>query len=176
MKALTLTEPWATLMTFGEKNVETRSWSTKYRGLVAIHAAKAMPQYAKEFVRTREVINAFYRAESQPWFQLGYILCVRQLIDVVPTSEVGFHLRALTRYHVLPKEKIFGDYSEGRFAWIFSKHVHVFHPAIKAPEGFHLGLWNWMDHTREEKVIFPPPPPSPELQAIGQCEPFPTLR
>lgn len=40
MKALSLTQPWATAIALGSKRVETRSWATRYRGLVAIHAAK----------------------------------------------------------------------------------------------------------------------------------------
>lgn len=39
MKALTLWQPWATLVALGVKTIETRSWSTSYRGPLAIHAA-----------------------------------------------------------------------------------------------------------------------------------------
>jgi len=44
MKALTLTQPWATLVAIGAKKIETRSWSTPYRGPLAIHAAKRIPK------------------------------------------------------------------------------------------------------------------------------------
>lgn len=50
MKALSLTEPWATLVVTGEKKIETRSWKTPYRGLLAIQAAKGFPTWAKETV------------------------------------------------------------------------------------------------------------------------------
>ena len=40
MKALTLWQPWATLVAIGAKKIETRSWKTNYRGPLAIHAAK----------------------------------------------------------------------------------------------------------------------------------------
>lgn len=40
MKALTLWQPWASLVALGVKTIETRSWSTSYRGPLAIHAAK----------------------------------------------------------------------------------------------------------------------------------------
>lgn len=39
MKALTLRQPWASLVAVGAKRIETRSWLTKYRGPLAIHAA-----------------------------------------------------------------------------------------------------------------------------------------
>lgn len=40
MKALSLTQPWASLVAVGAKRIETRSWRTSYRGPLAIHAAK----------------------------------------------------------------------------------------------------------------------------------------
>src|SRR5258708_5270609 len=43
VKALTLWQPWASLIAVGAKTIETRSWSTSYRGPLAIHAAKRKP-------------------------------------------------------------------------------------------------------------------------------------
>lgn len=46
MKALTIMEPWATLIFTADrygvpfKQVETRSWKTNYRGKLTIHAGK----------------------------------------------------------------------------------------------------------------------------------------
>ena len=48
MKAITLTQPWATLVSLGLKRFETRSWQTSYRGPLAIHAAKGFPRWARE--------------------------------------------------------------------------------------------------------------------------------
>ena len=39
MKALTIIQPWATLLAAGKKRIETRSWKTNYRGEILIHAA-----------------------------------------------------------------------------------------------------------------------------------------
>ncbi len=36
-------QPWASLVALGVKTIETRSWSTKYRGPLAIHAAAKKP-------------------------------------------------------------------------------------------------------------------------------------
>ena len=38
MKALTIKEPWATLIIEGYKEYEFRSWKTNYRGKILIHA------------------------------------------------------------------------------------------------------------------------------------------
>src|SRR2546430_14210632 len=38
MKALTIRQPWASLVIAGIKDVENRTWATKHRGRLAIHA------------------------------------------------------------------------------------------------------------------------------------------
>src|SRR5271166_4355910 len=50
MKALTLTQPWATLVAIKAKRIETRSWRTSYRGPFAIHAGKSFPEWARAHV------------------------------------------------------------------------------------------------------------------------------
>lgn len=39
MKALSLRQPWASLVADGRKTIETRTWRTRYRGPLAIHAS-----------------------------------------------------------------------------------------------------------------------------------------
>lgn len=41
MKALTICQPYAELICTGEKRVENRTWPTRYRGPLAIHAGKS---------------------------------------------------------------------------------------------------------------------------------------
>lgn len=45
MKTLTLHQPWASLIAMGVKKIETRSWGTKYRGPLAIHAGQHRPPH-----------------------------------------------------------------------------------------------------------------------------------
>ncbi len=45
MKFLTIRQPWASLIAVGAKTIETRGWSTTYRGPLAIHAGKAKPEH-----------------------------------------------------------------------------------------------------------------------------------
>ncbi len=42
MRALTILQPWAEMIARGVKRVENRTWRTKYRGEIAIHAGKGM--------------------------------------------------------------------------------------------------------------------------------------
>ena len=39
IKALSLRQPWASMVADGRKTIETRTWRTNYRGLLAIHAS-----------------------------------------------------------------------------------------------------------------------------------------
>jgi len=41
MKALTICQPYPHLIMIGDKPVENRTWPTRYRGLLAIHAGKS---------------------------------------------------------------------------------------------------------------------------------------
>lgn len=40
MLALSIRQPWASLILHGGKDIENRDWPTKYRGRILIHAAK----------------------------------------------------------------------------------------------------------------------------------------
>ncbi len=46
MKALTIKEPWASLIINGYKKYEFRSWKTKYRGKILIHAGMSLEKDA----------------------------------------------------------------------------------------------------------------------------------
>ena len=46
MKVLTIKQPWASLIMLGIKKYEFRSWQTKYRGDLLIHAGKGIDKEA----------------------------------------------------------------------------------------------------------------------------------
>jgi hypothetical protein len=135
VKALSLTQPWASLVALGEKRVETRSWNTNYRGLLAIHAAKTYPRWAKELAG-QEPFYSSLRAPignySYPELRCGQVLCIVSLTVIRFTQTV--------RDDLSEKELAFGDYSDGRFAWCLSLFEPVSPPI---PAKGHLGLWEW---------------------------------
>ena len=51
MKAITIKQPWATLIAEGYKEYEFRTWKTKYRGDILIHAGKTIDKKAIERFR-----------------------------------------------------------------------------------------------------------------------------
>lgn len=50
MKALSINQPWAYLITHGHKCVENRDWDTRYRGEFLIHAGKTIDHSAYGFL------------------------------------------------------------------------------------------------------------------------------
>lgn len=46
MKVLTIKQPWTTLIMQQDKKIEFRSWQTKYRGNLLIHAGKGIDKEA----------------------------------------------------------------------------------------------------------------------------------
>lgn len=51
MKALTISQPYASLIADGEKPVENRRWDTGYRGSLAIHAGKGTQYMTRKELR-----------------------------------------------------------------------------------------------------------------------------
>ncbi len=57
MKVLTIKEPWASLIINGYKGYEFRSWKTKYRGKLLIHAGMSLE---KKYINKFEIYGIKY--------------------------------------------------------------------------------------------------------------------
>lgn len=141
-KVLTLWEPWATLLVHGIKKIETRPKPTKWtieKGSYLIHSAKkwniaqAQLSITNPFDEFLEKINIekkfirgnFWRYERKPDY-LGYII---GSVNVIECCEIKAGTYTKLPF-IFPKkskecyidihelELSFGDYSEGRYAWI----------------------------------------------------------
>lgn len=66
MKAISVRQPWASMIANGEKTIETRTWSTNYRGDLLIVSSK------------RPAIDGL---------PLGQALCVVRLVDCRPMTQ-----------------------------------------------------------------------------------------
>ena len=78
MKAITILQPYASLIVAGAKQYETRSWDTPYRGIIAIHAGKNKPfEYGGELRdKTWGILGK--RMEELP---KGSIIAVADLVE-----------------------------------------------------------------------------------------------
>lgn len=62
MKALSLTQPWATLVAISAKQIETRSWQSAYRGTLAIHATARKPRDWDDFIWNELFVSVLHGA------------------------------------------------------------------------------------------------------------------
>jgi activating signal cointegrator 1 len=123
VKALSLTQPWATAIELGWKRWETRSWRTFYRGEIAIHAAKGFPGDAKDFARGYDLDPAH--------LPLGKIILVCNLTDCRTTESLIGELSE--------EEEEWGDYSPKRFAFKLENVRLLREPVYHRGA---LGLWH----------------------------------
>lgn len=129
MKALSLWEPWATLMAIGAKRVETRSWRalqrmTRYRGPLLICAAV---RYKKSELKELFEIEEFRVALRNEPLSFGKAVAVVHLDGCMPTHKIRHKLSA--------EELAFGDYSLGRFAWMTSGLRRIRPVPVKGAQG-----------------------------------------
>lgn len=90
LRALSIMQPWAWLIVNGHKHIENRSWPTKVRGLVAIHAGKSIDGDAcfDLAVGDHPVTGAEYEFLNIPdRYQTGGIVGVAEIVDCVSASE-----------------------------------------------------------------------------------------
>lgn len=132
--ALTLWQPWASLIVEGVKRIETRSWATSHRGPIAIHAAKRDINI-DEFVRLRNLLpdEIIWTAKGSCEFPLGAVLAIANLIDCVEMTPEFIAQQS-------EQELKCGDWQPGRFAWIL-EIIRPVVPPVQVSGG--QKLWNW---------------------------------
>ena len=117
MKAISLWQFWASAIALGLKRNETRSWSTNYRGPIAIHAAKRHTRDLEEhfnLLMSRGDFRQTFSAANLHSFTMlpkGAVVAVAELVEVVPTEVM------LKAGRVGDLEMNLGDYGINRFAW-----------------------------------------------------------
>ena len=128
MKALTIRQPWATFIVTGLKSYETRSWQTKYRGPLAIHAAKRPMDLVILDLLMEQYGYKLRREEAL--YSIGAIIAIVELVEITPVEQIL----------VTHLEGILGDYTPGRFAWHLALKERLKEPI---PAQGKQGLWDW---------------------------------
>jgi len=145
MKAITLWQPWASLLACGAKKYETRSWATSYRGPIAIHAATARPSivlrkvfpllgewgYALDYDAKRKFLQAIadafedYAPIEDPLsfieeLPLGSVIATAELVGCYPIDAerlgtLPIIVRANSKHHRTPVYTDTPEYLFGDF-------------------------------------------------------------
>ena len=153
MRAISLWQPWATLMC-GPKTVETRGRQTGVRGEVAVCAARSVdgldaltePELAAAAAKVLGFTScmtdggfawAFRLAGVLPF---GKVVCV---VDLFGCEETNAPMRLR---HAA--ELAFGDYSDGRYGWLTRNMRRLADPV---PVVGHQGFF-WLPKDVEKEV------------------------
>lgn len=124
MKAFTVYQPYAYAIVAGLKGYETRPRRTHIRGRVAVHAAKGNPQFVTLAVDMAlpETMKLHY----------GAVLGTVEIVDCVPVEALIGKLSE--------RERVLGDYTPGRYAWILKNPVLFPCPILARGK---QGWWEW---------------------------------
>ena len=166
MKALSLHQPWATLIADGVKTIETRSWSPHRNQIgrrIGIHASR--------FVAIKR-----NHIDPETWDEMVRLHGLRWAKEIPKGAMVATAvLKAAYRVRKLEKDRALlvdtertipvdphGDYTPGRWLWVL-EDIRPIDPPI--PATGRLGLWNWdggeeFEDTQEPRGPKPPEPPA----------------
>lgn len=133
IKAISLWEPWASLMALGPKTIETRGWATRYRGPLLICAAKHWDSHLYSFLgrgdfqRALRPLNSIGGPVIKRFLQFGMALAIVDLHDIravegLAASEIA-------------AERAFGDFSAGRYGWMTRNRRPITPFAVRGQQG-----------------------------------------
>lgn len=166
MKAITIRQPWASLIAFGDKLYETRNWATKYRGPIAIHAGKELDKDAFRYLITplatiEQLTACGITPDNAEDLTRGAVIAIADLVnvwhivhhpgtdvDVAKHINVGAESLSTDKHapdfgdYFVPTEKemALGYWVPGNYAWEL-QNVRILPEPV--PAKGKQGLWNW---------------------------------
>jgi hypothetical protein len=117
LKALTIHQPKASLIVYGQKRVELRTWRTLHRGPIAIHASGRL-------VRGLSIAESYALAEAgleADDLALGALVGTVVVRDCLPVSEIG-------KTALGELERGLGDFTLDRYGWLLDAPVAFTEP------------------------------------------------
>lgn len=125
MKTITIKQPWATLIAKGYKEYEFRTWKTKYRGDILIHAGKSVD---KEAMKRFEKYNLEY--------PLGCIIAKAKMTDCVRVNDEFLKIMQAKNFDVY---KGMNKYIEKGYGFKMENVEEIKHIPVKGS----LSLWEY---------------------------------
>ena len=139
---ITLHQPYASLIASGEKEYETRHWqpgSLRRGDILLIHAGKANGRQQRDLLKFLEsrFPDAIQKARDLhdmtfPKFPLGMIVCAVRYHGAFRVESI--------RDGLSEKERAFGNYKYGRWAW---KLEVLRVPDMPIAATGKQGIWKW---------------------------------
>ena len=146
MEALTLHQPWASLIAHGVKTIETRSWASAaiVGERLAIHAGRRVERLYLD-PETEQEIARLYGPEWWLAVPRGEVVCTVLVAEVRQVLENDGEVAHFGQSPVpgaastVPIDP-HGHFAVGRWLW-FLRDVQRLDPAV--PAVGQMGLWEW---------------------------------
>ena len=130
MKAITISQPYASLIATGEKFVENRTWNCNYRGPIAIHAG-----LGRQYLTKAELAK----------YPTGCVIAIAQLvackrIEVIKINahQAGYK-NCIDSTNRTWRDVFLHVHTEGPYCWILDEIQQI--EPVKAVGK--QGLWEW---------------------------------
>lgn len=140
MKVLSIKEPFASLIKDKKKKIETRSWRTKYRGELYIHAS--ISNVPKERFNNED----FRELIKDVKLNHGHIICKCNLVDCIYMTKE--YVENMKKNHY--QEYLCGHYEEGRYSWVLD-NIEPLKEPIKAKG--QLSIWDYYNELEVMKKL-----------------------
>jgi hypothetical protein len=142
-KAVSLTQPFATLIALGYKLNETRPRNTSHRGPLLIHASATRNKWSRDACQ-QPIIAGILERHGLTYDTLprGVILCSTNLLD---TSRISVNDLPWDKHPTLDPdtltdtERACGGYDEGRWAWHLADVQQL---PVPVPAKGSLSMWD----------------------------------
>lgn len=160
-RALSMWQPFASLLLSGIKRVDSRSRNTNFRGEFYIHASQAIPRIVyddyylpadKENDAFRKIVNTFLQIEPGAVLSLrdlrssfikGKIIGKATLVNSLPSWSLKERYDGEGRLADWDREFALGDHGSERWAWEVSDPEEMVPTPIK---GRQMLFWPIPDH------------------------------
>jgi hypothetical protein len=113
MMALSIRQPWASLILKCGKDIENRTWSTRYRGRILIHAAKGMTR-GEHMDAIMFAVDAIKRDSAKASFTTR-----------VKLKDLGFNYEHLPRGGIIGSVEIVDCVQESESPWFVGPYGFV---------------------------------------------------
>lgn len=177
-RALSIRQPWAWSVATGFKAIENRTWTTNYRGRIAIHAAldDSLIDPVSSFLFGLH--PAIFAADDIEYdgpdgspilrpFTLGAIIGTVEIIGCLeydPEETFFDEVRKLPGYHAATSDVPQHHFAEGPYCWILANPERLRDPV---PVRGKLNLWEIpkqvqiaLNHSRKHLLTDPSTPPN----------------
>ena len=133
MKALTIWQPYASMIAKGLKGYETRGFRTSYRGPLLIHSGQRPMHWILKHSdeAALDVAIESFGMNKLMDLPVGRSICVVDLVDCIEMTPEFIAKQSTTELTV-------GDWKPGRFAWKLENPREIDHVELLGKQG----IWN----------------------------------